>query len=500
MKCSKVHWATVAVALLGIVTGLLIQTLVPPKLTSYAQVLPNGKIVIDKDLIEGVERQYPSLLRHLLWLIGTGSFTQWAMPLTEESIVSAARARSGLGPDAAFWYDAEAGEKVEGPANEANSYMKTYWYSRLQVLLKATREEAAPYLSAFGWFITRDTIVESLANQMRAVDLIRKHPDILKEKIDRPIVITGPPRTMTTHGQSILAQHPDVLYLRFTESRDPLQPENLDPKLVYTDADPRAKLLKIGRGLLWYIRPFFRYMFRTDEHDPGNSPNEDIFMSMLVFGSAVFRTQTYVPTYSKVWSEMDNKPAFRFQKIVQQIIQWQERHRIGARNKRWLMKTPEHAGFMRDLMQVYPDAFVMLTHRNPVPVVSSFIPMVIYTAGFWNSKIDAIKFAEYQLDSLEHILNNLVDQVEVIPKNQIMHVPFSKFVNDNYAVIEEVCRFSGLSLSPEAVNRMQKYIETSPREGANRFEYKIETFGPAFKKEALQKRFKHYMDKFQEYV
>ena len=180
----------------------------------------------------------------------------------------------------------------------------------------------------------------------------------------------------------------------------------------------------------------------------GNTAQEDIFLQALVFSGPMFETNTFIPSYSKLWHTAEsNVASFRFCKLAQQVMQWEKRTVLGLEvdSKRWLMKTPEHVGFVKDLMTVYPDAVWVLTHRDPVPVVQSFVPMILYIQGLWNEKINAEVFAEYQVAALEHRLNHLVEQIEYIPTNQVIHVPFREFNKDNVAIMAKICTFTGLS-------------------------------------------------------
>jgi len=150
MKYSSLYCVSFSVFVFAALLNLILVGIRPPKVVSYAQVLPNGKIVVDKDLLESPSQQYPPVISACLWLIGNGALAEWLMPLTLESVVPAARSRSGLGNHAAFWLDKEAGEKLLGPVNDVSSYEGTYWLSHLKLVLKATNEEASQYLSAFG--------------------------------------------------------------------------------------------------------------------------------------------------------------------------------------------------------------------------------------------------------------------------------------------------------------------------------------------------------------
>jgi hypothetical protein len=91
-----------------------------------------------------------------------------------------------------------------------------------RVLLRALNEEAE--LSGLGRIVTRTMLLQLLANRLLIEDLIARHPEIEEERIERPIVIAGLPRTGTTHLLNLLAQNPDLRTLPYWESLEPVLP------------------------------------------------------------------------------------------------------------------------------------------------------------------------------------------------------------------------------------------------------------------------------------
>ena len=401
--------------------------------------------------------------------------------------------------DYQFFSDTQ--QKIDGdPKNCVAGYKTEAWMKNLEVLLQSINEEAITYLSPFGQFAIREVIINILVTQARIVTLVRNNPEILEEKIEAPIVILGPPRTMTSHLQAILSKHSDTEYLSFLDGNFPLEPENIDPEFILTSADSRVYETQQQLKFFNYICPLFGYMFRFDKDTPHNTIQEDIFIQQLVFASPIFETQMYIPTYSNMFHKQDLTSTYRFLKMTQKVMQYQRRKRLGQIGKYWLMKTPEHAGFIQNLITVYPDAQIILTSRDPISIIKSFAPMMTYVFSFWNNKIDPERVASYQIDILETRLRNLVKQIDLVPKSQLLHIKFPDFVNDSMAITRKVCEFTGLNLTADNVNKMEQYINNSPRDGAMRFKYMIESFGPEFDSEIIANRFTFYSQKFAQYI
>ena len=88
-----------------------------------------------------------------------------------------------------------------------------------RVLLAALEREAD--LSAFGRISTRQHLLQLLAQRLRLEDLIRRHPEIQDERIARPIIISGLPRSGTTHLFNLLSRNERLRWLPYWESLEP---------------------------------------------------------------------------------------------------------------------------------------------------------------------------------------------------------------------------------------------------------------------------------------
>ena len=94
-------------------------------------------------------------------------------------------------------------------------------------LLDAFRNEA--HLSPIGEQLAFGGVVSMLVNRLRYVRDVKAHPEILRERIERPIVILGLPRTGTTKLQRILSSSPQALPMMYWRMMNPAPFPNEDP-------------------------------------------------------------------------------------------------------------------------------------------------------------------------------------------------------------------------------------------------------------------------------
>ena len=124
----------------------------------------------------------------------------------------------------------------------------------LSVLLRSLREEAQ--LNELGRATFRGRIVESLETRLKTQDWISRHPEILDEKIEAPIVIIGLMRTGTTMLHRILASDPRSHAAMWWEARFPAPHRDTnwgepDPRIAHAEAEVAAILAAMNCSWPW---------------------------------------------------------------------------------------------------------------------------------------------------------------------------------------------------------------------------------------------------------
>ena len=79
-----------------------------------------------------------------------------------------------------------------------------------------------------------------------------------------------------------------------------------------------------------------------------------------------------VPSYARWLEGRDYVPAYRLLARLLRVLTWQQAGR------RWVLKTPEHLEHLDALLEVFPGATVVWTHRDPLETMASFCSMVAH--------------------------------------------------------------------------------------------------------------------------
>ncbi|HUC85026.1 MAG TPA: sulfotransferase [Candidatus Acidoferrales bacterium] len=196
-----------------------------------------------------------------------------------------------------------------------------------------------------------------LTTRLRLVEYWRSRCQVqVAAPLDRPIFITGMPRSGSTFLHELLAEDPGNRAPRVWEVMFPV-PVNQRPGR----ADPR---IKKAAACLWWFR---RLAPQADAVFPmrSNTPHECVAIHSYSFLSEEFISTCRIPAYESFLRQADLRPAYAWQRRFLQHLQ------SGQPSRRWVLKSPDHVYGLEALFDVFPDALVIQTHRNPLDVLKS---------------------------------------------------------------------------------------------------------------------------------
>ena len=342
----------------------------------------------------------------------------------------------------------EAAERATG----LDDFGDDEWREGLARFTVALTEEAR--LNELGEQIAAGEIVSLLSNRLELIGWRRRHPEITGVDIVPPIVIVGQGRTGTTILFDILAQDPATRVPLTWEVDRPVPP----PETATFDTDPRiAEVDELLAGTDMLIPGF-----RTIHPMGARLSQECVRMTASSFRSITFPTQYRVPSYGEwVMDEADMAPAYRWHRVFLQHLQ--SRHAAD----RWLLKSPCHLWSLGALLDEYPDALVIQTHRDPVRVISSISALAALLRSMASDEASvAVAAAEYAEDIILGLDRSVAARVDgTLPADQVVDVQFAEFMADPFATIGTVYDALGLEFTAEAETGMRAFLETHPGDG-----------------------------------
>jgi hypothetical protein len=350
----------------------------------------------------------------------------------------------------------------------------------LDLLLHSLNTEAR--LNLLGRLSARSELVRLLRNRLRLVHDRRTYPEIANEEILGPIFITGLPRSGTTFLHGLLGQDPANRAPRLWQVREP------SPPPAANSGNGEARIARAQRELRWanLLMPEMKRLHLLD----ANLPEECITITSHSFRSYYFETIYDVEGY-RAWHDRESKlPAYEGHRRFLQHLQWQ------TPGERWVLKAPTHLLALADLFRVYPDARIIMTHRDPVRVLASAASLNFYLRGFAVDRLDKHAYGREVSQRWHEGAQAAIkaNQGAVAAKARFHNVLYTDLVREPMAVVRGIYRHFELELTPQAENAMNRFFAHNGQHKHGVHQYAPEDFG--LDAETEQRRFRLYSDHF----
>jgi hypothetical protein len=337
--------------------------------------------------------------------------------------------------------------------------------ANLALLVDCINNEAR--LTATGAAGTAGQLTLPLRNRIEVTDWLRRHPEIEKEPIERPLFLTGLPRSGTTYFQYLFDPEPSTRMLRRWEGQRPCPPPGADPESARSRiaASTEAERQTESGSLHSEIAK----IHLTD----AEGPEECVAIMDQTFGN-VGNYWTYrIPTYfARCLDTVDLRACYAHHKRVLQLLQWQ------ADPKRWVLKWPCHLVALDELLDVYPDAAFVVTHRDPVQALASNCSLSALLRRATSDPVDPVEIGRQMKDMIGTYLRRLVDfDQRFRATGRIAHVDYSRAVQTPEVVMAEVFSTLGLDMTPTVQESIVTWRRDNPPGKRGTHSYALEDYG-----------------------
>ena len=314
---------------------------------------------------------------------------------------------------------------------------------RLHVLCRSLREEAR--LNDAGVLAQAVLVTGLLRNRLLLEDLVGRHPEILDERVEKPIVICGLPRTGTTHLHNLMSSDPALRSLPYWESMEPVLAER--ERLAAGDPDPRWERTDMALSFLDVAMPEFKRMHEmTVDH-----VHEEIQLLAIDFSTMLFETIAPIPSWRDNYLARDQRPSYAYLKKILQALQWL---RGGTR---WVLKSPQHLELGHD-------------------------------------QVDLRWVGDYWSERLRHMLQACVDARDVLPATRTIDVHFDEFMGDDVAMVRRIYDLAYQPFTDDAEAAMVSFMDRNPRGRHGAVLYDLGQFG--LDRARLRDALSFYVDHF----
>jgi sulfotransferase family protein len=377
------------------------------------------------------------------------------VPLDEKSLLDAATTATGL---------TDFGDEA--------------WREPFGILLRDLEQAE---LTLTGRLLARIDILQSLVARLRMAETERQHPEILDQEIENPIFITGLGRTGTTILLELLGQDPNLRPALGWELRYPSPP----PEAGKRENDPRIASTAADVELWLQVVPEFRAIHEIVV----NEPEADSVGMVHEFASPIWTATHHLPNY-EAWMREDRlRQPLRFHRRLLKHLQWKN-------PGRWVLKFPSYLSNLPSLFEEFPDAKVIITHRDPVKVMSSSANMQATLRWQRSDQVNYEGMAAIIVQGFPMLLEMVTQQREtgVVPNDQIVDMRYADLMRDLQATVREIYNQLGIELTDEAAKRMEAYLDARPRGRHGVHAYRFEDLGVDYQE--MREKFSEYMNRY----
>lgn len=312
----------------------------------------------------------------------------------------------------------------------------------------------------------------------------RKRFPLAEEVIDRPMFVSGEPRSGTTLMHALLAVDPAARALRFWEVMHPSPPpgavEGTDLRSATADAEWREINAKMPRWL--YCHPYNDML--------GDGLPEDERTWAFDFRVMTPTAWWRVPMQNLSFGLPSDPPAqYRIHKAMLQALQY------GRPMRHWVLKG-FHTTRLDAFFDAYPDASLVWLHRDPVMVAASSTMMMADIMDGVVGKIDLVKEARAHVERVRWSIGTTMAH-PLANDPRIHHVRYRDFVTDPIGVIRAYYAFADRSLTPEAEAAMRRYLAENKGDRHGKFHYSTQVLVDAgYDIAALNREFAPFRERF----
>lgn len=325
--------------------------------------------------------------------------------------------------------------------------------------------------------------VRALANRLLIHDLWKRHPEIAEAEIRAPIIVVGLPRSGTTHLVNLIAADSRLRSMPLWEGQEPVP--NPRDKARDDGADPRYARSARGWAGMQATAPLLAAMHpMSPDHI-----HEEIELQLPDVASYNQEWVVRAPRWRDHYLAHDQTPHYAYMKRVLQILQWTRPR------ERWVLKSPQHLEQLGPLLATFPDATVVVTHRDPVAVIQSTITMLTYGARNSYRTPRPEWYRDYWSDRIRRLLEASVRDRELLPPARSVDVFFHEFMADELGTVARIYEAAGLPLTDRARAEMEAYQAGHPRGKEGQVVYDLRRDFDA-EPAALRRPFDFYLERF----
>src|SRR5947209_2879610 len=328
-----------------------------------------------------------------------------------------------------------------------------------------------------GRVIQHATISNALIQRLNIENTYARHPEIDDEVVDGPVFVIGLPRTGTTALSQLLAVDPQVRSLRMWESQAPTPP----PEAATQHCDPRIAQAEAGLKMLDDMFPLMKTLYNSEP----TAPTECQDLMGMSFRTFHFDGAVRAPRYLAWLMDCDMRGTYTFHRRVLKLLQWHCPPTL------WHLKTPVHMFALDALVESYPGAKFLWSHRDPAKVLGSVCSLIRYVRSWSSDRDDPVELGAEQLDSWAEAVRRAMDFRRRVGDDRFADVAFAGLQHDPVRTLQAGYESLGLTFSETTGRAVEQWAGEHKPGSRGSHDYELSEFG--LHPDSVRERFTDYL-------
>ncbi|MEW9856446.1 sulfotransferase family protein [Novosphingobium sp. M1R2S20] len=383
---------------------------------------------------------------------------------TAEALIAEARRVTGL-------------DDLGGPARNAG----------LEAFTASLRDETWATMTGRARELCADFLLHYLCTRLRLVADRKAHPGIAQERIEKPLIVVGPPRSGSTLMHTLLSLDPDALAPEHWICREP------SPPLVEgaPSAERRQEAEKRMTELFGLIPDIFvTHPYMIEEGAGALAECGSDILNMVCTSQQMWCFWGGA-TYKRYLLESDHTPALGFHHDFLQHVQH------GQTGKHWALKGSDHMLWMRELAAQYPDAKLIWTHRDLAQQLGSLASVQSILLGLRGHPVspEQRRAQGKRAIELQHAaVEKAMRARQEIGEEPFIDVSYHELMAAPLRTVEQIYAAAGRTVSAEHARRIEEWLENNNQTRHGVHKHSPEEFG--FDRDEINAQFAPYVERY----
>ena len=360
-------------------------------------------------------------------------------------------------------------------------------HAGLEAFIASLRAETWPGMTLEAREVAVDYIAHQLGTRLKLNADRKAYPEISQQKIERPLIIVGPPRSGSTLLHTLISLDPDNMAPEHWICREPSPPLALG-----APSQERLDQAEERMMALFNLIPdvFVTHPYMIEEGSGALAECGSDILSMA-FTSQQLWCFWGGDSYRRYLVEADHTAAIGFHHDFLQHIQW------GDTGKRWALKGSDHMLWLSELAAQYPDARLIWTHRDLAQQLGSLASVQSILLGMNGHPVTSEarraqgrKAIDLQCASVTKAMHSR----DTIGEERFLDISYHDVMANPVRTVERIYEWAGLKVTDKHADAIRDWLANHQQTKHGVHRHSPEEFG--MEADTINRKFAGYVDRF----